>query len=157
MASIFDKQAVLKPSAMVTVADRRFDDAKALVDTGDNRRANGAAYLAGFVIEILLKARLVEMHPAVARKRQHEVTESERELWRLIWKQHDLDDMLSHLPELQAALLQQGNRHSVNYLAELKKFCGTWTIQARYSSRTITMREARRLVETVRLLKEQLR
>jgi hypothetical protein len=59
MAGVFDKQAALKPSAMATVAERRFGDAQALVNTGDNARANGAAYLAGFVVEILLKAQLV--------------------------------------------------------------------------------------------------
>jgi hypothetical protein len=49
--SIFTRPAMLKPSTMKTVAERRFDDAAALRDTGRNARANGVAYLAGFVIE----------------------------------------------------------------------------------------------------------
>lgn len=77
MAGIFERQIKLKPSALVTVAERRFDDAEALCRTGENARANGAAYLAGFVIEILLKARLVKEFEAIARKRQHEVTDAE--------------------------------------------------------------------------------
>ena len=41
---------------MATVAERRFDDAAALRATNENARANGVAYLCGYVIEILLKA-----------------------------------------------------------------------------------------------------
>jgi hypothetical protein len=81
---IFGKQSALRPSAMATVAERRFNDADALRQTGINARANGVAYLAGFVIEILLKAQLVKSFPEIARKRQHEVTGNEEEIWRLI-------------------------------------------------------------------------
>jgi hypothetical protein len=41
----------LGPAALRTVAERRFDDAMSLKRTGQNARANGAMYLAGFVIE----------------------------------------------------------------------------------------------------------
>lgn len=85
MGDIFGRQSTPKPSAMVIVAQRRFDDAEALCRTGENARANGAAYLAGFVIEILLKARLVRKFEAIAIKRPHDVLESEREIWGLIW------------------------------------------------------------------------
>ena len=103
MASIFDKQATLKPSAMATVAERRFDDAQALCNTGENARANGAAYLAGFVIEILLKARLVAKYPPIANKRPHDVTDAERGMWNLIWRRHDLEGMLEALKEFEVA------------------------------------------------------
>src|SRR5438132_14293983 len=100
MASeIFQKQLQLKPTAMHTVAKRRFDDAQALCKTRDNARGNGVAYLAGFVIEILLKARLVMKFPVTARKRQHAVGEAERGIWSLIWRSHDLETMLEHMPE----------------------------------------------------------
>jgi hypothetical protein len=154
---IFSKEAVLKPSAMETVAERRFEDADALRRTRDNARANGVAYLAGFVIEILLKANLIRKFPAIARKRQHEVASAEIEIWRLIWKQHDLEGMLSQMAELEAGLLKRGERDSRDYVAELKKICATWTIQARYSSRTIMMTEAAELLRRVRGLKELLK
>jgi hypothetical protein len=157
MASIFEKQPQLKPSAMATVAERRFDDAESLCRTGDNARANGAAYLAGFVVEILLKARLVDKFPMIARKRQHEVAEAEREVWRLIWKQHDLEGMLLHMRELEAALEAKGRRDQRDYVEELKKVCATWTIHVRYSPRMMLMDEARRMVERVRVLKELLK
>jgi hypothetical protein len=156
-ADIFRKQLTLKPSAMATVAERRFDDAVALYETRQNARANGVAYLAGFVIEILLKARLVERFPATARKRQHEVAASEREIWALIWRRHDLDAMLDQMPELEAALKKKSERAGKRYFDDLKVICATWTIQARYSPLTIRMIEAREMLERVRALKELLR
>jgi hypothetical protein len=93
-ASIFDKPGELRPSTMRTVAERRFGDAEALRKTQDNAPANGVAYLAGFVVELLLKAKLVEKFPAIARRRPHAVKSDEREIWNLIWRQHDLGRML---------------------------------------------------------------
>jgi len=151
---IFDKEPQLKPSAMAAVAERRFGDAEPLSRTGENARANGVAYLVGFVVEILLKARLIDRYPEIARKRQHEVSDAERDLWRLIWKQHDLEGMLERMSELEAALKSRGERDGQDYLAELKKVCATWTIQARYSSRTMLSAEAREWLERVWVLKE---
>jgi len=155
--NVFDKQPVLKPSTMATVAERRYADAKALIDTGKNAHANGAAYLAGFVIEILLKARLVSQFPAVARKRQHEVGAADREVWSLIWRQHNLEGMLSKLGAVEGALSKRGHRDGQDYLAELKKICATWTIHARYSSRTMSMDDAKEMLRRVRTLKEMLK
>lgn len=158
MASeIFKKEPTLKPSTMAAVAERRFDDAEALCDTGENARANGAAYLAGFVIEILLKARLVEKFAAIARKRPHELAEDEREVWGLIWRRHDLESMLTALKELEVALRARGERDGVDYAAELKKVCAEWTVYARYSPRTMSMADAKEILERVRRLKELLK
>lgn len=142
---------------MAAVAERRFGDAEALSQTSDNARANGVAYLVGFVVEILLKARLVDKFPEIARKRQHEVIESERDVWRLIWRQHDLEAMLEKMSELEAALKRRGERDGQDYSADLKKVCATWIIQARYSPRTMPMSEARQWLERVRTLKELLK
>ena len=142
---------------MATVAERRFNDAEALSKTNENARANGVAYLSGFVIEILLKAQLVNRYPAIAAKRQHEVTESERGIWRLIWNQHDLKGMLDHLSPLIWDLERQGRQDGRDYSDELRKVCASWTIQARYSPHTIQMAEARRFLERVRSLKELLK
>lgn len=156
-SSIFDKQASLKPSAMKTVAERRFDDAEMLRKTNDNARANGAAYLVGFVIEILLKAKLVEKYSVIAKLPRHAVKDDQREIWSLIWRQHDLEGMLSQLPELEAYLKTKGERDKYDYVGQLKKLCATWTIQARYSSRMMPMAEAADLLERVRALKELLK
>ena len=156
MADIFERQLRLKPSAMVTVAERRFEDARALCDTGQNARANGAAYLAGFVIEILLKAQLVRKFEAVARKQHHELSEAELEVWGLIWRRHDLGGMLAKMRDLEAMLQKRGERDGVNYVADLKK-CANWSIFARYSTRTMEMAEAVQFLERVRRLKQVLR
>lgn len=157
METIWDKARQLRPSTMATVAERRLGDAQALCDTKRNERANGAAYLAGFAVEILLKASLVRQYPAVARKRPHEVLAEEREIWDLIWRQHDLEGLLLAMPQLQAGLELKGRSDGVDYLAQLKKICATWTIHARYSAATISMVEARRLVDRIRGLKELLK
>ena len=142
---------------MVTVAERRFADAEALAATKQNARANGCAYLAGFVIEILLKARLVQKYPVIARKRQHQVSANEQDVWGLIWRRHDLDAMLEQMPELEAALKKKAERSAVDLFGDLKKICATWTIHARYSPSTMVMREAKELLDRVRLLKEVLK
>ena len=142
---------------MAGVAQRRFDDAEALCNTNDNARANGAAYLLGFVLEILLKARLVAKYPTTARKRQHEVLTDEQGIWILIWRQHDLAAMLDQLPEIEAALAKRYERDPVNHREALKMLCATWTIQARYSPHQISNAEAREMLEHVRPLKELLR
>jgi glutathionylspermidine synthase len=149
--TIFRSHTALRPSTMATVAERRLDDAQALSDTGRNAHANGVAYLAGFVIEILLKARLVANFPAT------EVLDAERKIWSLIWKSHDLEGMLEMMPELEAALEKQAERSGVDYLRHLKSICAAWTIQARYSPATIRMTEARALLDQVREVKEVLK
>lgn len=156
MAGIFERNLTLKPSAMITVAERRFADADALCRTGENARANGAAYLAGFVIEILLKARLVRQFNATAKKRPHQVTDADRDVWNLIWRTHDLAAMLEKLPEFQGWLRNRGDRDGKNYVAELRK-AAQWSIYARYSSRTMLISEAKDILERVRLLKEVLK
>lgn len=160
MAGIFDKPADLKPAAMRTVAERRFDDARALCDTRVNARANGAQYLGGLVVEILLKALLVERHPQTARKRGHELarlSEHDRTIWRLIWRSHELSDILDHLPHVEAALRKLEERHGHPYVAHLKNICATWSIYARYSSLASNMTEAEEMLERVGRLKEVLR
>jgi hypothetical protein len=138
---------------MKTVAERRFDDAEALRRANDNARANGVAYLVGFVIEILLKAKLVEKYSTIAKTQQHLLKSGEREVWSLIWRRHDLEAMLPYLPELLADLKKRGERTKQEYLNDLKKLCATWAIQARYSTQTILMDEAAALLERVRPIK----
>ncbi|GMU21650.1 MAG: hypothetical protein AMXMBFR13_17410 [Phycisphaerae bacterium] len=59
--SVFSRER-LKPSQLRMVAERRWGDADCLRHSGLNSRANGAMYLAGFAIECLLKAALLEKH-----------------------------------------------------------------------------------------------
>ncbi len=142
---------------MAAVVERRFEDAQLLCRTGENARANGAAYLVGFVIEILLKARLVRKFAAIARKRPQDLDESERDIGRLIWSQHDLGGMLDRMPDFEAALKARGERDGQDHVAEFKRVCSTWTIQARYSPHTMMMSEALDMLNRIRTLKELLK
>jgi hypothetical protein len=72
----------LTPRQLRTVSDRRYDDAQALVRTGENARANGAIYIAGFSVECLLKAELVEQHAWLANAAPGRTrTRDEERLW----------------------------------------------------------------------------
>jgi hypothetical protein len=154
-SDIFARQR-LTTGQMRAVAERRFDDAKALCETGQNARANGAQYLAGIVIEILLKTALVKQFSGIAIKRSHEVLDHERKVWNLIWRSHDLAEMLDQLPILQGAVELKGQRAGKPYTEWLVDICGRWTIFARYTSVTSTMDEAQKMLERVRELKEVL-
>lgn len=155
--SIFEKQPVSRPGQLAAVAERRFADAQALCDTGENARANGVQYLAGIVLDVLLKAQLMRRYPSVARARGSELAESERAMWGLIWRSHDLAGMLDNLPELRVAVQKRGVRDGLPYWAWLTEICGVWSVHARYSSMTSTIDEARMFLERVRHLKELLK
>lgn len=152
-----ESAASIRPSQMAAVAERRFGDAVALAETGSNARANGAQYLGGLVLDILLKAQLMRRFPSVARKRRHEVTENDRHIWSLIWRSHDLSDMLDQLPDLAASLKRRGDRAGQPLLRWLLEICGAWSIAIRYSTQTTTMNEATRMLEQIRQLKEVLK
>lgn len=146
----------LNANQLRTVAERRFGDAQALCATGENERANGAMYLAGFVIECLLKAHLLERFPHLG-PRPAPADENERRIWSLLFRLHDLDEMLEHLPELRARLQTTQSPHGGNILSRLKTICGSWTVFARYSPRSATIREASSFLGLVRELKKWLR
>jgi hypothetical protein len=154
---IFDRVTAARPSQLAAVADRRFDDARVLCESGDNARANGAQYLAGLVIEILLKAQLMRQYPNTSRKRSHELDDADQPVWSLIWRSHDLADMLDRLPATQAAVHARGALAGRPYGQWLAGICSQWTIYARYSTQTSTIAEAREMLERVRELKEVLK
>src|SRR5688572_18625010 len=103
MASIFDKRRLM-PAQLVTVAERRFQDARALCDTEKNAHANGAQYLAGFVIEMLLKAQLMRRYPRVATLLPHEpMSDQDRHIWSLLYRTHELGEMVETLDDARVA------------------------------------------------------
>jgi hypothetical protein len=158
MPNIFDRVR-LNPRQLRTVAERRLADAEALRKTGDNERANGAMYLGGFVIECLLKARLLEEHPWLQRPLGPNASSQEQRLWSLCFRPHDLIEILEHLPglrqELAARDKAEGRQASLPDL--LSAICSQWTIQARYSPRSETMANAERFLMRVKERKECLK
>jgi hypothetical protein len=156
--NVFAKRYDVTPSQLAAAADRRFRDAEALYKTGQNERANGVVYLCGITVEILLKAQLMKLYPATARKRSRESMGRQKErIWSLIWRSHDLDEMLDQNPELSAAIKAKGERNQKPYLDWLKAIRGAWTIYVRYSPFTTKIGDAKDMLDRVRELKEVLK
>lgn len=156
MADIFQKQR-LKPPQLRTVAARRFEDAKYLCDSERNARANGAIYLAGFVIECLLKAMLLEQYPWLQSAASPDGRpKPDQRLWRLCYRLHDLDEIVERLPGLQqkVAAAERAGHHRLP--AMLKSVCGKWTIFARYSPKTADITEAYEFLKAVTELRRWL-
>ena len=150
MSSIFDK-AKLTQRQLRTVADRRFADAEALRKTNRNRHANGAMYLGGFVIECLLKAKLLEKYTWLRTVRAPDGRpRREQRLWSLVYRLHSLDEILGWLPEITQRLVAAGQGRLVQ---NLKNICSRWTVFARYSPKTGEMSEARKFLDQIRELK----
>lgn len=140
------------------VAQRRFEDAEALCNTAKNKHANGAQYLGGFVIELLLKAKLLRRFEKLGRAGHVEsLSHDERSIWHLLNRSHDLTDILDRMPDVEAMVEKRGQRDGQPYRTYLRGICTTWTIFARYSPRTTTIAEARDWLDRVRDLKEVLK
>lgn len=153
--SIFEKER-LRPSQIYAVADRRFRDAVCLRDDDNSERANGAMYLGGFVVECLLKARLIECHAWLERGRPDEgASASDQEAWDLCYRQHNLSEILRLLPELKRELSAGGSLQHSPYRS-LQSVCAEWTIYARYSARQATRDEAREFIARVKEIRDWL-
>ena len=155
MAKIFDRPRFLRPTQMHVVAERRYEDAVALVGTRQNARANGAMYLAGFSIEILLKARMLKLYGSTLLQPDAPTDEAGRQRRLLFWRSHDLEAILEHLAVVEAAILKRPDGRAL--LTDLRTICGTWSIQARYSPASTTIAEAQRMINRVRRVKELLK
>ncbi len=151
------KKVRLHPTQLRTVADRRFGDAEALRKTGENARANGAMYLGGFVIECLLKAKLLERFGWLQSTGSPQGrSKANQRLWSLCYRAHDLDEIVDKLPEVIEMLNRVEGRQSNRLVQSLKSICGQWTIFARYSPYTADIDDARTFLDQVRELKSWL-
>jgi hypothetical protein len=140
----------LRPTQLRTVADRRFDDANTLRKTGQNARANGAMYLGGFVIECLLKAKLLERFSWLeSAGSPMGRSKDDQYLWSLCYRSHDLEEILAKLPEIQDRLKRESDR----LLYSLKRLCAQWTIYARYSPYNADIDDAREFLDQIEELK----
>jgi hypothetical protein len=154
MNSVFAKQR-LTPSQARTVADRRRTDAIALQRLRENRHANGAMYLGGIAIELLLKALLLEKHQWLQTNAASasKLTAKERLLRDICYRWHDLDAILERLPELTEKMAATNPR----LLQVLKKLCAEWTIHIRYSTRQATHAESAAFLDRLKELVSWLR
>lgn len=156
MATIFERVR-LTPKQLRTVADRRFDDADYLRKSNDNKHANGVYYLGGFVLECLLKAKLLERYPELKQPPSdpRRLSPPQRRRLNLCYRWHDLQAILAEVPEIETALR---NADPKGYLmATLEHLCRIWNIFARYSPRTAITKDASRFLMRIKDLKPWLK
>jgi hypothetical protein len=150
------KKAQLTPGQLFAVADRRFDDALYLCRSKENARANGAMYIAGFVIECCLKAWLLRTYRWLGNAAFPEQrSDEDKHLWRLCYRSHNLDEIAAHLPNVTARLESRDQLGARSLVATLKSVC-SWSIFARYSPQAENIRAAEQFVGQVRELKKWL-
>jgi hypothetical protein len=129
---------------------RRLGDARCLLDSGDPERTNGAIYIAGFTIECLLKAMLLERRPNLSLPVDvSRLSVQDREAFDLLYRQHDLAAMLQFLPEVGAKLRAMESRGGGGAVRAFRDACAEWTVYIRYSPRHASRAEAVRFVESV--------
>jgi hypothetical protein len=106
------------------------------------------------VIEILLKARLLEAAPEVRNvSAGGRLSGRQARRWALVWRFHDLEGLLAELPQVEESLRQLQVREGIRYRDDLKSICASWTVFARYSTQSATIAEAVAMKERVRRLK----
>ena len=157
MAATIFKRVGLNPGRAREVAERRLQDADRLARSGLAKHANGAMYLAGYVVECLLKAALLEKRTDLQRTDSTGLKPDDMYVWGLIHRRHDLDLLLAELPAVQDRVANASPDGAASLLQDLKRICATWTIFARYSPYHAKMDEAVEFVQRVRDLKPWLR
>lgn len=156
VAELFEDRR-LSASQYRTIALRRYGDAVALQQTRDNERAAGAMYLAGFVVECLLKSELIRANPWVQGFRSTELlkTEEEKATWKLCYRSHELNQMLDRIQRMKVRARKTNvMRERVDIV--LKQVCGMWTVYARYSPTRVTTRDADAFLGQVEEIKKWL-
>lgn len=147
----------LAPGQLRAVAELRADDAQALLDTGQKARTNGAIYLAGFVIECLLKALLLERHPNLrVPVDSARLSGGDRDVLKLLYS-HDLDCMLGFLPEVRLRLESITDAAGRPCWPAFRDICAQWTVYARYATTQASITDAQRFMNTIREVKQWLR
>ncbi|MBI3830727.1 MAG: hypothetical protein HY291_14495 [Planctomycetes bacterium] len=157
MSDIFQKIR-LNPTQLRTVADRRFDDAKFLCNSKLNARANAAMYLGGFVLECILKAKLMEKFAwlqsmGLPQRR----SQDDQRLWSLCYRSHNLGEILERIPEVFDRIAQFEQQDRTQLAQSLKKLCARWTIYARYSTQMTGCTEATQFVDQIQEIRKCLR
>ncbi len=140
----------LKPGQWRAVAERRFADAECLLQSRNQERANGAIYMAGFVLECLLKALLLERHPNLGTAVDPaKLSNSDREVFESLYR-HDLADLVDFIrPELEKKFsqipLSGGSLWRV-----FNDVCEEWTVHARYAPFSARLDTATAFLDTVK-------
>jgi len=152
---IFSKSRLM-PGQLRAVAERRFADAQCLLDSGNQERANGAIYMAGFVVECLLKALLLQRHPNLqVRPNPSKLSTPDQYVLKLLYR-HDLDEMVAMLPELRKKLSGKKTESGQDLWSTFTTICEEWTVYARYSPRNARLERASQYLDAVKEVKKWL-
>ena len=110
--------------------------------------------MGGFVIECLLKALLLERRPNLQQLVDPAwLSGPDRDVHKLIYQSHSLDQMLGFLPEVKKKI----TRHDPGQWRLFRSACEEWTVYARYSSRSASIADATRFLGTIKEVKEWLK
>lgn len=134
----FFARAPLSPNQVMSVADRRRDDAVFLMQQQDNRRYNAAVYLYGIAIECALKALLLRREPWLVSAASRSARSRDRQRQKvasLMYRSHDLDEMLDAMPKLK---VEMESATIARHFARVKP----WSVLIRYSPRQVAREEA---------------
>jgi hypothetical protein len=117
-------------------------------------------YMAGFVLECLLKAALLTEHPWLETTGHPSgLTEDKRRLWNLCYRSHALDEILTQLPQINRRLEAYDQRGGQSVSRTFKEIASQWAVFARYSPQSSTIGEAaeflRKIEEIRRCLHSQ--
>lgn len=146
----------LTPGQARIVASWRLDDARFLWKSGGLKHLNGAVYLAGLVLDCLLKARLLEKFPSLRQANIAALNNRDRRRWDLIYRGHDLEGLIVELPEV-VEMLQENSPFGTERLDNvLKVACSSWSIHVRYLPKRIDRGYATEFLEQVEELKKWL-
>jgi hypothetical protein len=141
----------LTPGQLRAVAELRFGDAQCLVNSAESQRANGAIYIAGFVIECLLKALLLDRYPNLRSPVDPvKLSPRDREIFDLLYS-HELDVMIGFLPDIKPKFM------AVSVWKEFNDIRAEWTIYVRYSPTQEKVDRAKQYLATVKEAKKWLK
>jgi hypothetical protein len=148
--AIFERPQ-LNATQLLTVADRRLEDATYLANSGLNARANGAMYLAGFAVECCLKSALLRTYPWLRNAATPEGrSDADRTIWMLCYRSHALDEIVARLPGLREQVRARDQLGAHSGWDVLREVCSTWTIMARYSPLQADSNEAGVFVDKIK-------
>lgn len=156
MARAFAVRTRMTPGQARAVAAWRYADARCLWRSGLIAHMNGAVYLGGLVLDCLLKARLLEKHPVLGSSLPDKLPAEQKRRWNLIYRSHDLEAMLSDLPDVVLRLQNSSVLSAPRLDMMLKSACSRWSIHVRYLPKRVDAAEAEEFLEQVEELKRWL-
>lgn len=143
-----------KPDQLRQAAQDRFLDAECLFEAG---RYNSAVYMAGFVIEFHFKALLLERHRNLQSPVDPaDLSASDRDVHRLLYSSHALDEMLGFLPEVEKKLAGAKTASGRSAWAGLQDICAEWTVYVRYATAATGKDRSREYLDTIEEVKKWL-